>query len=401
MKGPFKAVKISEHAYWVGAIDWAIRDFHGYHTERGTTYNAYLVLGDENILIDTVKAPFKDELLGRVASVIDLKKISYIISNHSEMDHSGCLPDVIAAIGPKKVYASVMGTKALAEHFGLGNITPVKDGDSLTLGGLKFSFLETRMLHWPDSMVTFLSEDNLLFSQDAFGMHLASSERFADEIDDAVMVWEAKKYFANILMPYSNIIPAALKKVGDTGFDIKIIAPDHGPIWRRNIDTIPKLYPIWAAQKPAMKAVVAYDTMWQSTAFMAKAISEGLASGGVDVKLMNLRSSHRSDVATEILDAGAFVVGSPTINNQMFPTVADTLIYLKGLKPKNLIGAAFGSHGWSGEAVGQIEEILKGMHVELVAEGLKTVYVPTGDTLEKCAALGKQVADKLREISGK
>jgi len=401
MKGPFNAVRISEHVYWVGAIDWAVRDFHGYHTDRGTTYNAYLALGDEVVLIDTVKAPFKDEFLSRIASVVDPKKINYIISNHSEMDHSGCLPDVINAVGPKKVFASVMGAKALAEHFGLDDITPVKNGDSLTLGGLKFSFLETRMLHWPDSMVTFLAEDRLLFSQDAFGMHLASSERFADEIDDAVLIWEAKKYFANILMPYSNIIPAALKKVGESGFDIKIIAPDHGPVWRDRIDTIPKLYPLWAAQKPAMKAVVAYDTMWQSTALMAKAIAEGLTSGGVEVKLMSLRASHRSDVATEILDAGALLVGSPTINNQMFPTVADTLIYLKGLKPQNLIGAAFGSYGWSGEAVGQVEEMLREMHVELIGDGFKTKYVPKSEALEKCVSIGKQVADKLKEASGK
>jgi len=401
MKSTFNAVKISEHVYWVGAIDWAVRDFHGYRTGRGTTYNAYLVSGDEIILIDTVKAPFKDELLSRIASVVNPKDINYIISNHSEMDHSGCLPDVINAVWPEKVFASVMGTKALAEHFGLDNITPVKDGDSLPLGGLKFSFLETRMLHWPDSMVTFLSEDKLLFSQDAFGMHLASSERFADEIDEAVLIWEAKKYYANILMPYSNIIPAALKKVGESGFDIKIIAPDHGPIWRNKIETLPKLYPVWAAQKPTMKAVVVYDTMWQSTALMARAIGEGLAGGGADVKLMNLRAAHRSDVATEVLDAGALLVGSPTINNQMFPTVADTLIYLKGLKPQNLVGAAFGSYGWSGEAVGKVEEILKEMHVGLVGDGLKSKYVPNSDILEKCVSLGKQVADKLKEVCGK
>jgi flavorubredoxin len=398
MKGPFKAIKISEHVHWVGAIDWTIRDFHGYATKRGSTYNAYLVTGEKPILIDTVKAPFKHELLSRISSVIDPREIRYIISNHSEMDHSGCLPRIIKRIEPEKVYASAMGAKALAEHFGLENITPVKSGETLNLGGMNFSFLETRMLHWPDSMVSFLHEDNLLFSQDAFGMHLATSERFADEIDKCILLAEAAKYYANILLPYSNIIPAALKKVGETGFDIKIIAPDHGPIWRKDVMTLPNHYAEWAAQKPTMKAVVVYDTMWLSTDIMARAICDGLIHGGAEVKLLKLGASHRSDVATEILDAGALLVGSPTLNNGIFPTIADVLTYLKGLKPRNLIGAAFGSYGWSGESVGVIEKMLEEIGVELVSEGIKVKYVPRPDDLEKCFNLGILVARKLREI---
>jgi len=395
----FKAVKISEHVHWVGAIDWSITNFHGYSTDRGTTYNAYLLIADEAILIDTVKAPFKGELLSRIASVINPQDIGFIISNHSEMDHSGCLAELIELVKPKKVFASVNGKKALNEHFQLGEkITVVKDGESIGLGSAKLTFMETRMLHWPDSMFTYFANDSLLFSQDAFGMHLATSERFADQLDEGVLEYEATKYYANILMPYSPLVSKLLEKVGGLNIDIKTIAPDHGPIWRKRLDRIMELYSKWAEQEPTMKAVVAYDTMWQSTAIMAQAIGEGLCAGGAEVKLMSLSSRHRSDVATELLDAGALLIGSPTINNQIFPTVADLLFYLKGLKPKNLIGGAFGSYGWSGEAVKQIVEVLGEMKVEPVGEGIRVKYVPDRDALEKCYSLGELTSERLKEV---
>ena len=399
MKEIFRAEKVNDHVYWVGAIDWGLRDFHGYATQRGTTYNAYLVLADKITLIDTVKAPFRDEMLARIASVIDPEDIDYIISNHSEMDHTGCLPAVIEAVKPEKVFASRAGAKTLFEHFQMDReITPLKEGDSLSLGNLNLSFVETKMLHWPDSMFTYLSEDNLLFSQDAFGMHLASSERFADEIDDDILEYEGGKYFANILLPFSSLVTRLLDKVGKLGIQIDIIAPDHGPIWRQDIGRMPELYSKWAAQKPTRKAVVVYDTMWESTAAMARAIGEGLAAGGANVRLMPLGKNHRSDVATEILDAGALLVGSPTMNNNMLPGMADVLTYLKGLKPQKLIGAAFGSYGWTGEAVGQINDILKAMKVELIGDGIKVRYVPDDDTLKQCFDLGKQVAAELDRI---
>jgi len=400
MDESFKALKISEHVYWVGAIDWAVRDFHGYLTSRGTTYNAYLILADKITLIDTVKAPFHSELMSRISSVIDPGKIDYIISNHSEMDHSGCLPPVIETIKPEKVFASPMGVKALSEHFQMEReILALKDGDSLSLGNLNLSFVETRMVHWPDSMFTYLAEDNLLFSQDGFGMHLASSQRFSDEIDQTVLDYETAKYYANILLPFSSLISKLLERVGGLGITINTIAPDHGPVWRKDVDGIVELYSVWAAQKRKNKAVVAYDTMWQSTAMMASAIGEGLSAGGTVTKLMPLRQSHRSDIATEILDAGALLVGSPTINNNMFPTVADLLAYLRGLKPKNMIGAAFGSYGWSGEAVEQVKELLTAMKVELIGDGLKVKYVPDGHALADCYSFGLQVAEKLGELA--
>ena len=392
----FNATKISDHVYWVGAVDWATRDFHGYLTQRGSTYNAYLILADKITLIDTVKAPFREEMLARIASVINPKDISYIISNHSEMDHSGSLPQTIEAVKPEKVFASSVGVKTLANHFYMDReIIPVKDGESLSLGNLNLSFVETKMLHWPDSMMTYLVEEGVLFSQDAFGMHLATSQRFADEIDDDVLEYEGAKYFANILLLLSSLVIRALEKVGKLGITINVLAPDHGPIWRKDINRMLEYYAKWAVQKPTRKAVVVYDTMWQSTHKMARAIGEGLADGGADAKIMKLRACHRSDIVTEILDAGALLVGSPTINNNMFPTVADVLTYLKGLKPQNLIGAAFGSYGWSGEAVGHVEEILSAMKIELVGESIKARYVPDDDALDKCFSLGKLVADEL------
>ena len=396
MKEAFKAVKINDHVYWVGAIDWNIRDFHGYKTPRGSTYNAYLILADKITLIDTVKAHLKDEMLARIASVISPEDIDYIVSNHSEMDHSGCLPEVIDEVNPERVFASKVGVKTLAAHFHTNHeIEPLKEGDSLSLGNLTLSFVETKMLHWPDSMITYLNEDNLLFSQDAFGMHLASSERFADEIDDDILEYEGGKYFANILLLYSNLIIRLLDKVEKLGIKIDIIAPDHGPIWRQDIGRMPKFYSKWAAQKPTKKAVVVYDTMWQSTDIMARAIGEGLSAGGVSVKIMPLKACNRSEIVTEVLDAGALLVGSSTLNNNMLPTVADVLTYLKGLKPLNLIGAAFGSYGWTGESVGQINDILNAMKVELIGDGIKVRYVPESGDIEQCFNFGNQVAAEL------
>lgn len=287
MSEVFKAVEISENVYWVGAIDWAIRDFHGYSTKRGTTYNAYLILADKVTLIDTVKAPFKDELIARIASVIEPEKIDYIVSNHSEMDHSGALPEVIELVKPEKVFTSAMGVKTLAEHFhSQERLVPVKDGESISLGNMKLTFIETKMLHWPESMFSYLADEGILFSQDAFGMHLATSERFADEVPSDILEFEGAKYFANILLPFSSFVLKLLERVTKLALGIKMIAPDHGPIWRKDIGRILDLYGIWANQKPTMKAVIAYDTMWGSTALMARAIGEGIASSGGSIKLM-------------------------------------------------------------------------------------------------------------------
>jgi flavorubredoxin len=398
MTDTFKAVKISDHVWWVGAIDWNIRDFHGYMTKRGSTYNAYLIMADKATLMDTVKAPFRDEMMARIASVIDPGDIQYIVSNHSEMDHSGCLPDVIDAVRPEKVYASVMGVKTLREIFHRDlPLTPLKDGDGLSLGNMTLSFLETRMLHWPDSMFSYLADEQVLFSQDAFGMHLASSQRFDDEMDPAVLRYEAATYFANILTPYAALIPKLLARVAAAGLQFKIIAPDHGPVWRTDIQGILDRYARWAAQEKARKAVVVYGTMWRSTEKMAIAVTEGLTAGGIDVKLMSMDACHRSDVAYEVLDAAALIAGSSTLNNNMLPGMADILTYLTGLKPQNLLGAAFGSYGWSGEAPRQIQAMLTDLKAEMLGDPVQTRHCPDTAVLAQCFDLGRQIAEKIHE----
>ena len=397
MTSPFSAVKITDDVWWVGAIDWNIRDFHGYVTKRGSTYNAYLIMADKITLIDTVKAPFREEMLARIASVVDPGKIAYIVSNHSEMDHSGCLAEVIKAVNPEKVFASAVGAKSLKEILTVDReITGVKDAETLSLGNRSLTFMETRMLHWPDSMFTYLKEERILFSQDAFGMHYASLERFDDEVDPAILAYEAATYYANILLPYSPLVLKLLEKVTAAGLDFRLIAPDHGPIWRRDIGGIIERYGKWAAQKPSEKAVVVYGTMWHSTEKMARAISEGLSKGGLNVKLMSMSEVHRSDVMYEILGAGAIAVGSSTLNNNMLPMLADIMTYMKGLKPKNLLGAAFGSFGWSGEAVKQLEQLLAEMKVESAGVGISVRNAPDGEGLARCYEFGLTMADKVR-----
>jgi len=394
----FEARRVSEHVYWVGAIDWAIRDFHGYATPRGTTYNAYLITAETPTLVDTVKAPFFDEMMARIASVMNPEEIEVLISNHSEMDHSGCVPRTMDAVRPGRVYASANGVKALAAHFHTGHeIAAVENGRTMSLGGMNLTFVETRMLHWPDSMVTYLDADRLLFPQDGFGMHLASGERFADELDRDVLEFEGAKYYANILLPLSPLVEKLLAAIPQLGLPIDILAPDHGPIYRTpgDIRHILGLYAKWAAQEPTAKVVIVYDTMWESTAKLAAAIADGVTSAGAKAVVRRMRAHHRSDVATDVLDAGALVVGSPTLNNGLFPTVADVMTYLKGLKPKNLVGAAFGSYGWSGESIKQLDALLDEMKVRRVADGLRVKYVPDAAALEQAADLGRKVAEAL------
>ncbi len=398
MRNTADAIKLSDNVYWVGAIDWGIRDFHGYSTNRGTTYNAYLVKGGKNLLVDTVKAPFFDEMMSRIASVMNPSEIDYIISNHSEMDHSGSLPQAVEAMRPEKIFCSKNGAEALRAHFNPAfDLTIVKTGDKLELGAKTISFVETRMLHWPDSMFSYLHEDKILFSQDAFAMHLATSKLFDDEIADDILEAEAAKYYANILMPYSDLIIKLIADIPKLGFQFDMIATDHGPIWRKDMGKIISLYEKWARQKPSDKAIIVFDTMWGSTKSMANSILDGISSAGTDVKLLQLSASHRSDVATELLEAGAIVIGSPTLNNNIFPTIADLICYIKGLRPKNKIGASFGSFGWSGEAMKDINAILHGMKIELVAEPLLVRYVPQEEALRQCFELGKKVSASLKE----
>ncbi|MDY6988646.1 MAG: FprA family A-type flavoprotein [Thermodesulfobacteriota bacterium] len=389
-------VEIAEGIFWVGVIDWNIRDFHGYSTEQGSTYNAYLIMDERITLIDTVKKEFADELMGNISQIVDPKKIDYVISNHTEMDHSGGLARVMHKVGgDKPLYCSKMGHKNLLRHFPQKwNYQPVENGGTLGLGKRTLTFLETRMLHWPDSMFSYVNEDKILFSSDAFGQHHAGLERFDDQVGDAIMP-HAKKYFANILLLYSPLILKLVDTVTEMGLALDMICPDHGIIWRKEPSKIINAYVEWSTQKPKRKALVVYDTMWHSTETMAGAIVDALGQEGVDAKPMHLRTWHRSDIITEVLDAGAVIVGSPTLNNGLFPTVSDFLTYMKGLKPSNKIGAAFGSFGWSGEAVKLINKELEEMKFELVDPGVKIQYVPDDESIAACYELGKKIAQAL------
>ncbi|MCF8079924.1 MAG: FprA family A-type flavoprotein [Desulfobacterales bacterium] len=388
-------LEIAKGIYDVGVQDWNISDFHGYSTPFGTSYNAFLIVDEKIALIDTVKAEFADELMANIARVVDPKKIDLVVSNHTEMDHSGSLPKVVHRIGDKTpVFCSKMGEKNLSRHFpGRLNLRPVASGEELSLGRNTITFLETRMLHWPDSMFSYLKEQRVLFSSDAFGQHYSGFEKYDDVIGHEIMP-HAKKYFANILLLYAPLILKLIDKVAEMGLAIDMICPDHGILWRRDPKKIIDAYARWSRQEPAAKAVVVYDSMWHSTEKMADALAAGLYDGGMAVRPMSLKKWHRSDVMTEVLDAAVVAVGSPTLNNGLFPTVADFLTYMKGLKPQNKIGAGFGSYGWSGESVGQIAEILESAGFALPEKGPKIQYVPEAEALLQCFEFGRKLAKR-------
>jgi len=386
-------VEIKKDIHWVGAVDWNIRDFHGYSTPKGTTYNSYLVLDDKVALFDTVKKPFKNALMHNIRSLIEPRKVDYLIVNHVEMDHSGCVPEIIEELQPEKVVCSAMGKKALLEHYHREDwpYEVVASGQTISLGKKNVQFLETRMIHWPDSMMSYLPEDRLLISSDGFGQHWATSQRFDDELDSHELLKHAAKYYANILLLYSPLIQKLLASVQQLGLEIDMIAPDHGLIWRAEPTRIVEAYDLWSRQQSKAKALIIYDTMWNSTEKMAYAIGDGLSREGVNFQIFNLKYAHRSDVMTEVLDAKALIFGSSTLNNGMMPTMADMLTYMKGLKPADKIGAAFGSYGWSGEAVKLISGVMEEMKIELVDPGLRVKFAPSHDDLKKCVDLGREI----------
>ncbi len=394
----YRPIEIADGIYSVGCRDWDIRDFHGYSVYEGTTYNAFLVKGEKNILIDTVKANFGDELLSNISRIMDPRDIDVVISNHTEMDHSGAIPKIMHKIGEEKpIYCSKMGARNLKSHFNRDyNFQVVGSGDTLTIGNKTFSFLETRMLHWPDSMFTYLPEQAILFSSDAFGQHYAGDVFFDDEIGDEIMP-HARKYYANILLHFSPRVQALLKDVAKMNLKIDMICPDHGILWRKDPQKIIQAYDRWSKQEPTRKAVVLFDSMWESTTKMARAITSGIESESVNVRLMNTRKCHRSDIMTEIIDAGAIAVGSPTLNNSIFPVIADVMTYIKGLRPQNKMAVAFGSYGWSGEAVKILNKEFEEMKLDIIDPGLKVQYVPSEEDINNCFDLGVKLAKTLKE----
>jgi len=385
--------EIKDKIFWVGAIDWNIRDFHGYSTYKGTTYNAFLVKDEKIALFDTVKKSHLNELVHHIKQLVDPTDIDYLIVNHVEMDHSGSLPEIVDLVKPEKIFCSKMGLKAINEHFHPEGwpLEAVENGQIISLGSKTVQFLETRMLHWPDSMFSYFPEDKLLISSDAFGQHLASSERFDDQVDFSELMEQTSKYYANILTLYSPLIRKLLAKVQELGLEIDMIAPDHGVIWRSHIGDVLKAYGDWSQNKGKRKALVIYDTMWASTEKMAKAVATGIDTTGASVKLINLAYAHRSDVMADVLNAKAVILGCATLNNGMLPRMAGFLMYMRGLKPTNKIGAAFGSFGWSGEAVKLMNRAMEDMKFDIVEPGLRVKYVPGHTDLSECVEMGKRI----------
>jgi flavorubredoxin len=390
-------VSLAEGINWVGVVDWTLRDFHGYITRRGATYNAYLISDEKTALVDTVKHTFSSELLRNIGEIVDPEKIDYIIVNHVEMDHSSSLPVIAKAAKNATIIASQRGKDAIIEHYGADfKIQTVKTGDELKLGKRTLRFIEAPMLHWPDSMFTYVVEDKILMPNDAFGQHLATSERFDDEVDAHVLMEEAKTYYANILMPLGPMITRKIQEVVQMGIPIAMIAPSHGVIWRSDPSKIIKAYLDWSAGVSENKVVIVYDSMWGSTDKMARAITEGVASQGVDAKLLKLRAAEQTDIVTEILDAKAVIVGSPTINNGIFPTLGGFLTYITGLKPKGKLWGFFGSYGWGGGAVKGMIETVKKAGFEVYEPSVEVKYVPDQEDLKKCYEFGQQIAAKIK-----
>ena len=396
MKVSKEIVELKKGVYWVGAIDWNIRDFHGYSTPTGTTYNAYLIIDEKNVLVDTVKVPFYLEMLGRVSEIIDPAKIDMIISNHVEMDHSGSLAQVVERIGNPMVVTSERGKKGLEKHYSRSfNFKVVNTGDTLSIGHRTLAFVEAPMLHWPDSMFTYIKEDRLLLPNDAFGQHYASTQRFEDEMGGDLVMRHAAKYYANILWPLAPLILKKVDEVVKMGIPIDMIAPSHGLIWRKDPSRIIQAYVDWSKGKTERKILIIYDTMWGSTELMAKAILKGLIEEGVEARLLNLRTNHRSDLIEEMLEAKGILLGSPTLNNGMFPTMGDFLTYLKGLRPKGKVFGLFGSHGWGGGAIREMKKYLETEKFDIWDKELDLQFIPDSGELEKAIQFGKEFAKKV------
>ena len=398
-----KPVEVKNGIYWVGAVDWAVRDFHGYETPRGTSYNNYLILDEEPCLVDTVKHDFADIMIKHVTEIIDPAAVKHVIINHIENDHVTSIDRVMQLAPGATVYITERGKKGLARFFDLSGwrIKTVKTGDTLKIGKNTVLFLETPMLHWPDSMVSYVQEEKVLISQDAFGQHIASSARFDDELiacesvaelDDAVI-----DYYANILMPFGPLIKAKIAEVQKLGLDLQVIAPDHGIIWRQDPGKILGMYLDMAEGKAMTRVAIVYDTMWDSTGYMAQSIAGGVRDSGLHCKVIKLRATPQSVAIKEFWRARGTLIGSPTLNNIVFPTIAQFLTNLRGLRPKSRIVGAFGSFGWGGGAVKEIYGTAKQLGLETYEPGVEVLYRPSPEDEERCYAFGCGFAEKVKE----
>jgi len=388
-------VKLAKGVYSVGAVDWTMRNFHGYETPRGITYNAYLIVDEKICLVDTVKAPFAKELLERISQIVDPAKIDYIVCNHTEPDHSSALPAIMEKAPQAKVVLTAQGKESIIKHYQKKyDFQVVKEGDVLDLGRNKLHFLTMSMLHWPDSMATYLDGEEILFSNDAFGQHICTSKRFDDENEMSEVMDEAAKYYANILMPYTRLISKAVGKTGTV--PLKMIAPSHGIIWRKHMTDILAKYDQWGKGYHDDSIVIVYDSMWGATEDMARRILEGASATGSTVKLHRLTTSPLSDIMKDILEAGGVIVGSSTQHNDVLATVGGFLTYLKGLRPINKLGAAFGAYGWAGGAQKSIEESLKVSGIAVEPSDLSFKWIADKEGQEQCFNFGLEFAKKVQ-----
>ncbi|SFM45961.1 FprA family A-type flavoprotein [Methanolobus profundi] len=395
-----KPLELAKGIYWVGVVDWNLRDFHGYETPKGGSYNAYLIVDEKIALIDTVKAPFAGEMLNRIEQIVDPSKIDYVISNHVEMDHSSSISTIMKVAPKAKLFTSSKGQTGLSEYykeegFDDWDLNTVKTGDELSLGERTLMFIEATMLHWPDSMQTYVKEDKILLSNDAFGQHVATSKRFDDEVDDVMD--DAEIYYANILLPFSSQVLKYIEKLKELNVEPEMIAPGHGIIWRKDVARVIEEYGRWARGEATPKVIVIYDTMWGSTEKMAMEIIEGARSAGVEVRLRHLRKNDWSLTMKELMDASVVALGSPTMNNGMFFTVAGFLAYMKGLRPKGKKFFLFGSYGWGGGAVKGMEKELESGRFELAMESMQIKFRPFEDDKKACREIGYKLAEIAKE----
>lgn len=402
-----KPIEIKPGIYWVGVIDWAVRDFHGYVTKNGTTYNNYLVMDDEVTLLDAVRHDFDATGVANIRRVVDPYRIKNIVINHIEPDHASGIAAIMEYTPDATIFITERGKKGLDRHFDTSRwkFRIVKTGDTLKTGKYTLTFLETPMLHWPDSMVTYIAEAKLLVSQDAFGQHMASAARFDDEflschsrfeLDDAIV-----DYYANILMPFGKLIEAKIQEIVKLGLEIDMIAPDHGVIWRKDPGYIIQRYLDLAKGKADLAAVIIYDTMWHSTELMSDPIMNGIKDEGVPCKVVRLRATPMSEAIKEFWKARGCLIGAPTINNVMFPSVAEFLYHLAGLRPKDRIVGGFGSYGWGGGAVKEAYARFQQMGLEAVEPGLQVLYKPSDEDMDRCYEFGRDFAKRLKEYHGK
>lgn len=392
--------KMTGKVTWVGKIDWELRRFHGdeYSTHRGSSYNSYLIKDKKNVLIDTVWAPFAEEFVNNLKKEIDLKKIDYIICNHSEVDHSGALPLLLKEIPGTPIYCTSNGAKMLKAHYHEDwNFVQVKTGDTLELGESKLTFVEARMLHWPDTMFTYMSGENILFSNDGFGQHYASELMYNDLVDKAELYQEAIKYYANILTPFSTFVVKKIEEILSFNLPVDMIAPSHGIIWRENPAQIIEKYMDWAKDYQENQITIVYDTMWNATRKMAEAIAQGIRSVDKDVavKLFNVSHADKNDVITEMFKSKAILAGSSTVNKSIMFAISGILDMVKGLGFKNKKAAAFGSYGWSGESLAILNDRLKEARLEVVSDGIRELWNPDEEALERCVKFGADFAAKL------